>query len=416
MSDVDSDARRLATGVKKSDALLPEPPGLWSFSSLKDIEACPRRYMLLRASYPDLGYQDGYPQLPSLPALMGVIVHDTLEEIVKELVAAGCESSSAEGVTGVMIKLGGITAVVDRVLAKKLKDLECNPRLNEEQLRRLARDLADGVADARVRVQEYLSRGKFAPRPVKSGVAVNVASHEPRLALRCRASLGANAEVTVMSEELCLMGRIDLLNLHEDHATILDYKTGVENPSHIEQLQMYALLWDLDRVVNPDSIPTVELIAAYPHRDLTMPAPTPEELLELAQVVRQRTATANSVFTSNAPQAKPSAENCGVCQVRQLCADYWTSTELTAPPDVEVGDWFDFEGLVGPANGIRSVWLLDSKGEKKILLRTTPTSPLLVQGEMVRLLGLRRDLEPDTPNPVAVMSTRSEVFVLANSN
>ena len=56
--------RRLDTGIESSAAILPGPPPLWSFSSLREVGACPRRYALARASYPDLWDGRGLPADP----------------------------------------------------------------------------------------------------------------------------------------------------------------------------------------------------------------------------------------------------------------------------------------------------------------------------------------------------------------
>jgi len=86
---------RFETGIESSEAILPGPPPLWSFSSLKEAGACQRRYALARASYPDLWDGRGYPRVPALAALFGVVVHGALDTIVKALVAAGCESAQS---------------------------------------------------------------------------------------------------------------------------------------------------------------------------------------------------------------------------------------------------------------------------------------------------------------------------------
>ncbi|WJR32507.1 PD-(D/E)XK nuclease family protein [Mycobacteroides immunogenum] len=417
MSEIGSPTGVLVTGIEASDAILPDTPRRWSFSSLKEIEACPMRYMLSRAAYPGLGVENGYPRLPSVPALIGDIVHGALEAIVKALVEAGCHSLEAPAAFDVLKNLGGITTVVDGTIKEKLELLADNPRLNAEQRRRLARDLDDGVAGARVRVQEYLSRAQFGPQ--LAGVpapARSSAAQEYRTTGRQRARLGANTETTVVSEDLRLMGAIDLLVVHTDHAAILDYKTGAEDPSHADQLRMYALLWDLDREVNPSGLPATELKAAYANHDVMITAPTSSELREFEKSIRERIAAADALFDTDVPLAKPSIEQCERCQVRQLCSDYWTSPAVMDPADVEVGEWFDYEGLVGPPNGIRSLWMMDDAGRRDLLLRTTPTFESLEQGAMVRILGLRRDEDPEASTPIATMTARSEVFVLADDH
>lgn len=407
--------RRFVTGVEASDAILPPQPPFWSYSSLKEIEACPRRYMLSRASYPDLWSDQGYPPVPSVPAIMGDAIHGALETIVKALVEAGCESSRAPGAIEVFKSLGGFTVLIEQAVSTRLNRIKTNPRLDAERCRRLTRELGDRVADARGQVQEYLSRGKFPAKPTDAAVpAQGSAEQEPPAFGRHAVGPGAHPEVTLADEELRLMGRVDLLTVGDGNADIVDYKTGAEDPSHFDQLRLYALLWDLDRVVNPNGVPATGLTAAYHNHDVTVAAPTAAELRDLEEAVRVRIAAADALFATASPPARPSVEQCGMCHVRSLCDAYWASV-APDPSTVKNGDWFDYEGIVGPANGVRSLWMLSAaSGQKELLLRTTSTSKPLEIGSRVRLLGLRCDADPEVPATTARMTASSEVFVVTN--
>lgn len=99
----------LDTGVVRSRAVLQGPPNYWSYSSLKEIGECPRRYALERASYPDLWVGRGYPSLPTAPALFGNVVHGALEIVVKALTQAGVDSPQTLQATEVLRRLGGLT-------------------------------------------------------------------------------------------------------------------------------------------------------------------------------------------------------------------------------------------------------------------------------------------------------------------
>jgi len=401
--------RRFITGVEGSDAILPAPPPYWSYSSLKEVEACPRRYVLTRAAYPDLGYERGYPQLPFVPALLGDIVHDTLEVIVTELVAAGCESMKSPEALGVLKKMGGFSAVVEQSVRKKLDGIDQNPRVTAQRRSRLVRELRDAVDDGRARVQEYLSRARFSPRQARGKMGEGKFSESKRRV----AAVGPNAELTLIDEQLRLTGRVDLIDVNLEGAVILDYKTGAEDPGHIGQLQLYALLWDLDRIVNPTSVPAAALVAAYSNHDVKVDAPSLSELRELEERTRLRIATADSLVAAEAPSANPSVENCGLCPVRHLCAVYWT-TVCPDPSTLKDGDWLDFEGVVGEVNGVRSRWMLHpATGKRQILLQTTPNSQALKEGSRVRILGLVRGSNPETSDLTATMAANAEAFQLS---
>jgi hypothetical protein len=72
-------------GDDAGPALWPEPPAWMSHSSLKEAELCPRRWALRRASYPKIWDKPGYPDMPSLPSLIGDVTHDALEKILAEV-------------------------------------------------------------------------------------------------------------------------------------------------------------------------------------------------------------------------------------------------------------------------------------------------------------------------------------------
>ncbi|OBH94286.1 PD-(D/E)XK nuclease family protein [Mycobacterium sp. E2733] len=415
MAELTPSERRFVTAVEASDAILPPRPLFWSYSSLKEIESCPRQYMLSRASYPDLWSGHGYPPLPIAPAIMGDAVHGVLETVVKALVEAGCETSRAPGAIEVFKSLGGFTALIEQAVTTRLDLVKASPRVDAERCRRLRRELGDRVADARGQVQEYLSRAKFSAKPTDGAVpAEGPAGQEPPAFGRRPVGAGAHAEVILADENLRLMGRVDLLVVDYGHAKIVDYKTGAEDPGHFEQLRLYALLWERDRVVNPTGVPATELTAAYPSHDVTMAAPTAVELRDLEEAVRLRIAAADALFDTDSPPAHPSVDLCGMCHVRSLCDAYWASI-APDPSTVKDGDWFDYEGIVGPPNGVRSLWMLDTaSGQRELLLRTQPTSKPLEIGSRVRLLGLRRDADPEVPATTAVMTASSEVFVVTN--
>jgi len=306
-------------------------------------------------------------------------------------------------------KMGGFSAVVEQSVRKKLDGIDQNPRVTAQRRSRLVRELRDAVDDGRARVQEYLSRARFSPRQARGKMGEGKFSESKRRV----AAVGPNAELTLIDEQLRLTGRVDLIDVNLEGAVILDYKTGAEDPGHIGQLQLYALLWDLDRIVNPTSVPAAALVAAYSNHDVKVDAPSLSELRELEERTRLRIATADSLVAAEAPSANPSVENCGLCPVRHLCAVYWT-TVCPDPSTLKDGDWLDFEGVVGEVNGVRSRWMLHpATGKRQILLQTTPNSQALKEGSRVRILGLVRGSNPETSDLTATMAANAEAFQLS---
>jgi PD-(D/E)XK nuclease superfamily len=64
----------------------PEPPHRFSHSSLAELERCPRRWWLERATYTT---GQGYPSIASAAALRGTVIHAALERFADHLGAAG---------------------------------------------------------------------------------------------------------------------------------------------------------------------------------------------------------------------------------------------------------------------------------------------------------------------------------------
>jgi hypothetical protein len=410
-----SDARaRFDTGVRSSWGLWPLRPDLWSYSSLKDVESCPRRWMLSHAEYPDLWVGRGYPPMVASAALFGDVVHATLEVIVKALVAAGCESTRTADAVRVLKDLGGITAIAEQALEQRLAQLEENPRLKGDRARRLRIEIRGRLPDVRARVQVFLSRTvlPFSSRPRTSAWTGRVDSDSLLAGGRRPVGNGAHPELKVTAEELSLTGRIDLLTVGVETVHITDYKTGSEDPGHIDQLLTYALLWDLDRDVNPERRRATHLTVAYPSHELTVPAPTGEELRIIQRSIRARIAAAGAEVAAVPPRALPSDENCRYCQVRQLCPEYWEQL-VRSPDQVPPGQWFDYEGVVAEQNGARS-WSMSSRrtGRPELLLRTLSPSTDLRRGDRVRALGLRRDEDPESDVMVGAMTGNSELFAL----
>jgi len=402
------------TGMDGMVAILPGRPDFWSYSSLKEIEACPRRYALSRSSYPELWDGRGYPQVPATAALFGDVIHGALDRIVRALIAAGCESPQDPAAVDVMRELGGYTAVTEEALVERLARLDDNPRLDIDRKRRLSRDLRARIPEARAQVQAYLRRTRFPSTGQDGGASAEGAGVPAADAVFGRKSLGPGAypETPLAAEELRLMGRVDLLRVTDEYADITDYKTGAEASSHVEQLRLYALLWDLDAVVNPARRPSRALTAAYPSRDVTIHTLDETELRSLEESVRQRIARADAELAAEVPRAVPSADTCGFCQVRQFCNEYWSKV-VPDPANLSDGALFDYQGVVGPQNGAHSWWLVGEASEpKKLLLRTSPAITALPGGSRIRVLGLRFDDEPEVAAPVAVMTAASETFVV----
>ena len=397
-------ARTFDTGVADAAARLPEPPGHWSYSTLREVELCPRRYILAHATYPELWEGLGFPQTPNPAALFGDVVHDSLDRVIRAFVKAGCTSSNSEAGVAILKELGGYTAVAQEAVTRRLRQFDANPRVSGERRERLEQQLEHRIPEARAAIQGYLARMTLVPRPVSD------AGGSPPPPGRRPVGPGSHPEVELRADSLRIKGRVDLLTVTETHVDITDHKTGAEDPSHLDQLRFYATLWDQDEIANASRTPLGTLTASYPTTEVSIAAPDVGELKTLAEAAHTRVASADEQLAAPIPVAVL-GEHCGFCSVRSLCDRYWQEG-TPDPADLSDGTWFDFEGVVGQQHGPKSWWFLDAEaGHTRLLLRTTAPQSLMV-GQRLRLLSIRREVDPEDEAIVALLTSSTETFVV----
>ena len=389
------------TGVRSSDGRWPAPPATWSYSSLREVEQCPRRWMLSRATYSDLWSGWGYPPRPAVAAMVGDIVHAVLELLVRRLRESGCTSLADPGAVGLLKELGGYTRLVKDGIEHRLGDLAGNPRA-ADRIGPLRTELLARSPDMRQRIQALVARNPYllAPR-----------THAVNLGSTSRLTYGAHPEIEVRALTLRLAGRVDLLVIGEEVCEITDYKTGEPDDHHADQLRLYSLIWSRDEEHNPRGLPVRRLTLSYPTHDVDVaPLDTPS-LNALAVTTTKAIEAAECALQERPPPAFPQAEICGCCGVRQLCDDYWESRRYSAAsPD----DRFDFEGTVVKRNGSRS-WLLAATAEPVLLLRMPSETVPFEIGDRLRFLNLRRVEDEEVVLPVAVFTSASEMFSLTDA-
>lgn len=404
--------RSFDTQVERSRAVLREAPELWTYSSLKDVETCALRYALSSASYPELWNGYGYPRPVHPSALFGDIVHDAIERIVRALVAAGCTSATTPEAVTILRDLGGYSVVVGEAFAQRMAALNGNPRASADRRAHIHRQLADRAPEARVEVQSRLRRVNLVPRqgrPDGLGLA-SASSSRPRTAL----TPGTYAEVSIRADELRIKARLDLLTVTANRVEIADHKTGRQDPEHLAQLLFYGVVWENDLGANPSKIPIGELTVAYQATDVTIQSPDAAELVRITESIRSRVSAAQVQIAADPPVATTGA-HCMQCPVRSICPAYWR-TMLQDPASIAPGAWFDIEGVVGDQNGAKSWWLLDTSGSRRVLLLRITSRASFAQGQRLRLLGIRRDHDPEIDGIVATLTMNSETFVVSGES
>jgi hypothetical protein len=398
------------TGIQDSSGQWPGRPQVWSYSSLREAEECPRRWMLSRATYPRIWSRPGYPQRPTVPALLGDAVHRVLEFVLRGFRSRGCTSLADPSAVAVLKDLGGYSKLAERAIGELVDRLADNPRASQ-RLDGLRVALLAKVPTIRQRVQGLITRTCWQP-------AASAATSDPSSKRRAPLANGSHPEVEMRAPGLRLAGRADVITVVDGGCDITDYKTGAPNSHHADQLRTYALLWSRDSELNPAILPVRRLVLSYPSRDVDVDPPTAPELDDLAAQLSARIGEAETALHERPPAARPSPAMCRLCGVRQLCDAYWAGLGgLTAPRSTaQEPEWFDHEGTVISQNGPRS-WVVtaDAKGST-LLLRTPSESTVFPVGSRFRALNLMHGRDFDVPTPIGVVTNASEIFLLEDDS
>ena len=395
-----ADLQVFDTSVLGHSGAWPRPPSIWSFSSLSEVEECPLRYMLRRATYPSIWDRTGYPDRPLLPTIVGDVIHHCVEAILREFHAQGCQGLDDPCAVEVLKGLGGYSALIQRVITERLEGFDGNPRA-AATLANMQTTLGLRVPFIRQRLQQLVSRVDISPA---SSTRTGSTHQQQRYPLEA----GSHPEVELRAPDMRLVGRVDLLTVKEEHCEIVDYKTGGRHEYHDDQLRMYALLWSLDSELNPNQLPVERLVVSYAEGDHSVGPPSTEELAAIESNVRSRVTLAEGELERRPPTPKL-PETCSVCSVRQMCDAYWESPRsLPAPTDA----FGDFEVLVTGRNGSRS-WNVSVEPDSALAILRTPEEAVgFHAGSRIRTLGVSIGRDDDTGTAILTLGRNSEVFEL----
>lgn len=404
---------------------LAAPPSAWptapeyiSFSALSELEACPRRWALSAAAYPEVWENQGYPRALHAAALEGTVAHLALEMITRALAGRDCPSVKDPSAIAILKELGGFTEVIRQAIDRTLRWYHGNPRA-VPAVDRTRRCLTARTAALRSRVQGLLSRVRLEARP-RTGPAAIRGDNAQHQDLRDELPTGSHSEVHLVVEELGWKGVADLITLSESACEIRDFKTGAPKEDHHLQLRIYAVLWWLDRARNPSGRLADRLVISYDSGDVEVTAPSVSMLEGLRSELGGRRVAAIQTLDVDPPEARPSATTCAYCGVRHLCDAYWREP---FPPEGH-GAWFtdvqleltaqhgttSWDGVVESCSGL-------ARGSR-ILLRTVDLPFDLRPVMQVRVLNVRvsapdEDSTEGEPAPaVASMGLASEIFLL----
>lgn len=374
-------------------------PERWSFSALTQAERCPAQFALSRGNYPTVWSGRGYPPRPGLAALRGLVVHSAIERIVSAMSAARVRDPVSAAAVATLRELGGISLVVDEAIDHTIGKLESNPRMRGARAI-LRRRLRQDVSILRTDVQRMVgSTTLIEPMTNTAAVPSEAGRHDVQ---RPRSlGIGNYPEQHLRHHELRIDGTADLLLIDEGSVVITDFKTGVPKPDHVDQVLVYAVLWQGDRDRNDSSPRTISLRIAYVGQVEEI-EPTPEELLRAEDDLANRITLADRSLSQD-PEARVGAETCRTCSVRHLCDDYWELRGESSP------DFLDVDFVIVD---IRSTdtFVVDLANGRSAVLHAELVEPEL--GAEFRALSLRLpDLDDDEQLLLQAVSA-SEIYRL----
>lgn len=403
--------------VAAKPAAWPKPPPEMSYSTLGEIEECPRRWALAEGEYPSVWGGHGYPPRLSLASMPGTVVHLALEDAIAALTGAGCSSVTDPAAPAAIRDRGGYTSIVTTAIEKALSWFSSNPRAAMAR-EHASRSLRAQSAELRSRVQALLARVRFASvhrdPPRRSAPQLSQAPPRPT---RSPITAGVFPELLVRAPSLGWKGKLDLLVVDDDACEIVDFKTGAQRPEHIAQLRTYALLWSRDPELNPGHRLATRLTISYPSVDVSVPVPSEAELRDIEADLRGRTERARVHALHPPPPARPAAETCRGCGVRHLCDDYWTDSTQRLVSSATTGGFIDaqlsIQGLHGSSSWDARVLVgpLAITG-KDVVLRAAAQGFSVPNRQVVRVLDVHLSVVVDDERqpPVLTLGSFSEAF------
>ncbi len=309
---------------------LADAPEKYSYSSLKRMEECLLKWQLERSTYEDF---DSYPTRPSEATLVGTVVHEVLEVLLKRLVRAGLPSRRSSTFQEVMKGCKPLE-LINQKLQQAKKALSIHPRGHGIQIKQTATQIFASVATAFQRQYKYQEeRNKILELPkealeIRKGEAAQAGRDVDWLKL-----LRVNKVLTeahLSHPTLPIHGYIDTIMLSPEGVIIADTKTGKKYDSHREQVALYCLLWWRNTGEIPDAADVVYM--SETERFIF----SQDKLLLLEQELKRKIQRFSQELASQAPATLN--KHCVRCDVRQYCAAYWNEDESQRQAGTSSGD------------------------------------------------------------------------------
>lgn len=329
-------------------------PECLSHSALTEIELCPRRWWLLQSQYD--GLIGPYPEPVFAATVMGSVVHGALKAFADALRRTGSPAPGSVEFAEVR-RVFPLRETVRQLRREALDHLTNNPRVDVATV--AAAVSVDGCIAAFKRLVTQAYSGDVIAEPgedvVANVAAANVSGSEAVASTSVRSGIepardaeldsavwwatdgplaagtdrrpypvavpcpAVLPEVQVEIADPPLRGTIDLVVTETRGDTVVEFKTGEPRPEHETQLRIYAVLW-----WRWTSRPIQRRLLVYAdHEPVPLSGLGVEELEREVAALRQRIDVVRADVSHYPPPARPAADKCPVCPVRQLCDEYW---------------------------------------------------------------------------------------------
>jgi hypothetical protein len=368
------------------------PPDRWSGSSLDEVDACPRRWQLLRSRW---GAHERFPVRTHPAGVEGWIVHDALDRLARACGQRGNPAFGTDAFREAAVEadfFGGFA----RAVSEAHEQADRHPRPGSPfRIRTPAQELANRAV--------RLFRAQYRPGTgVRRAATPSVGSGQGDLMGLLRAR-GALSEVKLRHPTLPMTGTPDRIQLTGDGIEVVDYKSGRACETHRTQLERYALLWW--RVTG--EMPT-GVIAQYLGEAQRWEV---EEATLLAAEVAASEAIGTAVDRLRGrPAPARRGPACTSCPVRARCDEGWALGEDTARAEGRGDAQLTVTGRPGPHGFLAR----DRAGGEVAVVHEAAVAALLPplgDGHIIRVIdGVRKRR---VTNPALELRPWTEVYLLA---
>jgi hypothetical protein len=396
--------------VVKSILEIPSKPGnftgghrIWSASTLNEVEECPKRFVLRRASYPEIWSRAGFPNRISAAQVKGIVVHEVVSMIMQTVQnSAGLAEKS---VMSFLKERGGYLELLRATLEKELLSANSNPRA-DLMVESIKREILTDLSEMRGLVQHFVKESiKYRPT-ASSRVEHEEINERPSTTFRI---LPINSEYKIVDSEFPIEGYLDLLLINEDIDHIIDYKTSKTiHDDYWDQLSLYAWLWYRSAKNTRKSDCRVEVISGASLSESRVIKI--EDFPAIHMTVLDRIRNAELSITGEIA-AKPSADSCKFCPVKVMCNAYWNMNENQSTE----AKWSDMRIRV-IANLGGNAWsvLKLSDDTPAMLIVGDRDDGSMEIGQELRLLNAYKNEDEET-GVVIRLSQNSEIFRVLTS-